>query len=817
MPGRKRSAATAALVTLALGAAARPETTSVFTISGPPDEEIIVEADRMTYGWETLLLHLDGHVVARRGRGILRAASGTYDRASGLLTLTGGVLGVEGKDVLLADSAAIDLEARTADLKSAVLYLKDRPADPDAPKSGVNTLILHGQRIRQIQGGYIAEEVRMTPCDCAGEPDYELLAGTATLHGDRADLSGARLHFLGATIPLFPLSMPLTQRQSGLLAPAFGLAPTIGFAYTQPVFLTLGPSNDVTVTPGYFTGGSNDAHSSALGVRTVRGPVLGLEWRTAPVAGTSGTVGLDLFDDFDQRDARKTDPDRTLEGRGFGGVRGVAHLSERTEGSAGVIALQGTVATDVMALNDVEPGTLDRVQDFLRTDLGAWRASGPLSYGLDATFLQDMRITDVNNPDRRLFGSEALSTYQRMPALFAQLAPVVVGPGTVSVEASAVQFVSFAGVDPQERATGFGPTDRGTPGTLSKAGDLARAPALRLDLSPRAGFASPATFPIDLRLDLGGRVDGWLVEGFPDRDRTRAYGFIGGRAALPVERRFGGVLHRIEPAIEVRAISRSLRSGGAPFGDLADAGGAPYTAAPDAAQQGLAGGVPALRRAYDEIDFAAPSTGAVETAFSLLQSLWTKPRSRFVSFNLQQEALLWTQGGTKRVGEGSATYGLALGPFSSSGSIRFDWSQRAISAVGLGGNAHDARSDEIHAALSLLRGSSSERLRAGIDELFSAARLAAAAGDLAGGVSAGISAPLIFGLKGGYDFGRYIGPLRQDIPDWSHSFGVLYETSCHCAGLRLTVALPYKDGHLLGGPSIHLFIDLKSLGSFATF
>ena len=35
--------------------------------------------------------------------------------------------------------------------------------------------------------------------------------------------------------------------------------------------------------------------------------------------------------------------------------------------------------------------------------------------------------------------------------------------------------------------------------------------------------------------------------------------------------------------------------------------------------------------------------------------------------------------------------------------------------------------------------------------------------------------------------------------------------------LRLTVALPYKNGHLLGGPTIHLFIDLKSLGSFATF
>ena len=191
--------------------------------------------------------------------------------------------------------------------------------------------------------------------------------------------------------------------------------------------------------------------------------------------------------------------------------------------------------------------------------------------------------------------------------------------------------------------------------------------------------------------------------------------------------------------------------------------------------------------------------------------------SRFVRFDLQQDALLWTHGGRGRLGEGSATGGLTLGPFSTAGGIRFDWSQHAISAVGLNAGAHDARSDEVHASLSLLRGSSSERLRGGIDELFSAARLASAPGDLQGGAGAGISGPIPLGLRAAYDIGRYIGPLRQDLPDWTHSAGLIYETACHCAGLRLTVALPYKNGHLLGGPTIHLFIDLKSLGSFATF
>src|SRR5207253_4864676 len=89
------------------------------------------------------------------------------------------------------------------------------------------------------------------------------------------------------------------------------------------------------------------------------------------------------------------------------------------------------------------------------------------------------------------------------------------------------------------------------------------------------------------------------------------------------------VLHRIEPAFELRALSKPISAGGPPFGDLTDGGGPDFRPMPDATQQGLAAGgtiagVPAARRAYDEIDFAAPATGAVEATASLSQWLWTK-------------------------------------------------------------------------------------------------------------------------------------------------------------------------------------------------
>src|SRR5690348_8485048 len=98
--------------------------------------------------WEPRVMRLDGHVVARRAGGILRAGWGVLDRSAGVLKLEGGVLGIQGRQVFLADAAVVDLNARTADMRDAVLFLKTRPPNPDAPRAGANSLIVHGSRVR---------------------------------------------------------------------------------------------------------------------------------------------------------------------------------------------------------------------------------------------------------------------------------------------------------------------------------------------------------------------------------------------------------------------------------------------------------------------------------------------------------------------------------------------------------------------------------------------------------------------------------------------------------------------------------------------
>ncbi len=808
----RSGAATAALALLVLAPPARGQT-SLF--AGPPSEEVEVEADRITYAWQAQLVRLEGHVVARRGGGILRAGSGSLDRAHGVLKLEGGVLGVQGRQVFLADAAIVDLNAHSAELGKAVLYLKVLPANPDQPRAGANALTLHGSRVRQLSGGrYLAEQVTLTPCDCAGNPDYELLADSAEIDGDRAHLHGVDLRFaFGGSIPLFPLSLPLTGRQSGLLAPQPGFGGPTGFSWAQPVFLTLGPSYDLTLTPGWHTGGGS--HRPDPGLRSIKGPFLGSEFRYAPVPGTAGSVSLDLFDDLDQHDSPG--------GRGYRGLRGVGHLAHRTESGGAVFAIQGIAASDVMAVRDQTAQSIETTFDLFSTDVGFWRARGPVTTGADATLMQDMRI--AAGVDRTLSGG-AGTTFQRLPALFAQIAPVEFGQATFSLEASAAQFARFGRPDEQERTNGFGHTDRVA--TLPPGqGDESRAPALRVDLAPRATLSAARTLPVEMQLIAGARVDGWIVEGASDRNRARAYALVGARAAAPLERRFGGVLHRIEPALEVRALSKPLQAGGPPFGDLTDAGGTQFASRPDEAQQGLTAdyvhgisGVPAARRAYDEIDFAAPVSGAVEATASLSQSLWTKPGrtpGRIVRFDLLQDALLWAGGARARMGEGSAVASAQFGPGNVQGAVRYDWALRHVSAFGASAGVRDARGDEMHASVDMLRGSSSERLRAGIDELFSAARYANASAALTGSARAGASGALPLNLRLAYELAYTPGDVPADFANWQHSAVLTLETPCRCAGLQFSATLPFHDARLLRSPAFSLRIDLKSLGSFATF
>ena len=861
----RRRAAIAAVLLCAGSLPARSQGGSA--AGGPQADEVELTADRLVYDWEDRKLVLEGHVIATRGPAILRAARGSLDRRTGILRLEGGVLAVQGRQVVVAEAAVVDLESKSADLKDATLFLKDRTApspslltDRAAVRAaGKNALVLTGKRVRRLpSGALVAEAVTMTPCDCAGEPDFELTAPEVEVKDDRARLSSPRLQLLGASVPLLvPVSLPLTERQSGLLFPPFQYAAITGFGTEVPLFLTLGRSYDLTVAPGIFTG-SGGRTTAAPTTRGVVGPRLGLEFRYAPVERTGGQLDVDLVRDAKQKDSpggSNPSLDYTLvgqvhrgeipssPGRGFDGVRGVLRFSHRTEAPGVLAAAQGTLATDSMYLQDTELRELDRFLDALRTHAGIVRTQGPAAAGVDATVLLDVRTgNDGANPDRRLFGAERRATFQRLPNVFGQLAPARVGPFAFSAELSAARFAPFTRLDPRERDTGFGPTDLGAPNAqpppvpVTDPLGLGRAPAVRFDASPRLSW-SASGLPLLLAVELGARADAWLFENDPARNRRRLYGIASVRAQISLERAFGSLLHTVEPGIELRTITRALRSGGPAIGDPFDGGGPDFSSAPGAARQGVAQepppgpglpparlAVPAARRPYDELDGAAPEAGETLATLRVAQALWSKSApghapARVVTVDLRQDLVLRAGNTGARIGETGAAAAFAWGPASFGASAQYDWRLRALTLLGGGFSLHDARGDEVHGGLSLQRGAASERIRAGIDELFAAAQVASDAGDLFGSAGFGGSATLPLrrqGIRVLYDASHLLaaGGLPPDTADWSHRLALVYETPCRCAGIQLYASFPFIGGKLLRGPSIGVLLDLKSLGSF---
>src|SRR5712671_623540 len=414
----RRRPAIAALFLCAASSPARPQAGNAAI---PQEQEVELTADRIVYDWVQRKLLLDGHVVAARGPAILRSARGSLDRRTGILRLEGGVLAVEGRQVLMAEAAVVDLESKSADLKDATLFLKDRTAPPPSlltdraavRAAGKNAMLLTGKRVRRLpSGALVAEAVTMTPCDCAGEPDFELASPEVEVEDDRARLSSPRLGILGASVPLLvPLSLPLTERQTGLLFPPLQYSAITGFGTEVPLFVTLGRSYDFTIAPGIFSG-SGGAGSAVPGSRSVTGPRLGLQVRYAPLERTAGQIDLDLVRDGHRFDSPGETPEVAAKlgevpsapGRGIDGVRGVLRYSHRTEAPGWLAAAQGSLATDNMYLQDTELRELDRFLDALRTDAGIVRTAGPAAAGVDATLLFDVRTSNSTNIPAQLLG-----------------------------------------------------------------------------------------------------------------------------------------------------------------------------------------------------------------------------------------------------------------------------------------------------------------------------------------------------------------------------------------------------------------------------
>ena len=203
----------------------------------------------------------DGTIIAENevvvhGEGVtVRADSMRYDPGSDILRLTGNVVMEEagGGGAFTGDTLALNLSDLTGGISEGQIIIV--PNGFRVKGEDINRLAPEEYSIRK--GVFTS-----CPGDC---PDWSFTASQIRIRKE-GYLEARHAAFRILDVPVFYtpyLLYPITsERQTGILFPEFGFSDETGLESSWPVFVTLGPYADITLTPRTF---SRDA--TAMGIQ----------------------------------------------------------------------------------------------------------------------------------------------------------------------------------------------------------------------------------------------------------------------------------------------------------------------------------------------------------------------------------------------------------------------------------------------------------------------------------------------------------------------------------------------------------------------
>jgi LPS-assembly protein len=242
----------------------------------PPEDEITIDAESLSYDKKTDTVSASGDVIIRRGESVLRADEVQLDRRTNEAQVLGDSVLTSPEVEIQAGSMYLDLDDETGELTDARIY------------SDQMGYTLTGDRIeKRIGQSYRIENGEFTTCNCpegrapdwsiAGESLDVALDGYGYLEGGRFEiLDWPVLWVPRAALPVF------RERQSGLLFPRVGFSNRRGFQLLQPYYWAIDKTQDATF--------SLDVETS------LRIGVLG-EYRYAFSQGSRGALEVGYFNE----------------------------------------------------------------------------------------------------------------------------------------------------------------------------------------------------------------------------------------------------------------------------------------------------------------------------------------------------------------------------------------------------------------------------------------------------------------------------------------------------------------------------------------
>ncbi len=342
LPRASRSATVAAASVVLLALLSPPSTAQPpdldlsrlresFQSKGIPVE---LSADEMTYSREQDVVTAEGRVRLSQGTMALEADRALLYRSAGRVTATGRVSARDGDDTFNADSLDIDLATRSAVMTNGRLFLAR------------DHYFITGARIERLADeSYRFEHATITSCDESGEVGgrmpWKIRARRLRVEPEQyLTARGVVFNVLDVPVVYLPyLIWPVkTERQTGLLPPHVGFSTSDGLKIRQPLFITLGPSQDMTVT---------------WDERSRRGRGVALEYRHKLSRRSQGELLVDVFRDHEEDLIRR----RVV-------MTQVIQFSDRLE-----LRMSGEYLSDEALLRDLSSDTVDRTKQFVESNL----------------------------------------------------------------------------------------------------------------------------------------------------------------------------------------------------------------------------------------------------------------------------------------------------------------------------------------------------------------------------------------------------------------------------------------------------------------
>lgn len=205
-----------------------------------------ITAERIDYRQDQEVYEANGSVVIQQGTVQLMADHATIQVLPGILTAVGHVHLTDPQADVTAERMELNVNTEAGVATHARLYIP-------MTNSSISGRLL--QRFSEYH--YRAKEGSFTNCDAQdGEvPAWRFRFKDLDMTiGDTLGFKGGWFCILDVpTIPLPTFSYPMTRRQTGFLTPIPSYDNRFGFHLKQSFFWAINPSQDLTVTPSYYS------------------------------------------------------------------------------------------------------------------------------------------------------------------------------------------------------------------------------------------------------------------------------------------------------------------------------------------------------------------------------------------------------------------------------------------------------------------------------------------------------------------------------------------------------------------------------------